>query len=307
MKKSDLEESQKLWKIVNKEKRIEQLLNSAQIYDADVQVAVIGLQRKFSEEAIKKAILLYHERDEWEFGETEDQRRNFFANVIAEARGKIAEKELEKMTRSGEGSQEHAKNFLSLALRVDIERMIHRGGRGGSYEIILNNELVVNVGPAESILSYRKVAAAFFDSGIAIPTIKNFKVISDNLLKIVEHVETTSEEEETIEWLAGFVGGMRSNPINLYEPSGDRDLALEKLSNGHFSALKNIDGSYYICLPAFLKYVRVVYQVPLNQKSIGARLSRIGFFKDRTSFRDANDKVRQLRVWISGTGFEKNI
>jgi hypothetical protein len=297
-----------LLQIINNDKSVKQVLNSGRIYEADVQVASIGLDRRFSHEAIIQVLKVYTDRLEWEFGTTEQQVKTFFENVLRDARSKNAERELERSSKTGT-STERAISLLSEALQVGVNKLVHRGGRGGRYEIILDDGANVEVGSAEDLLSYRKVAAAFYDNGIAIPVIKNFKVVSDALLKIVEHVETFSGDEETILWLTDFIKGSESSYLkaNLFESSDERDKALEGLANGNYNALKNIDGSFYLTIAKLLNFVRIVHHVPINLVSLGQKLSRLEFFKDRTSYRDEAGNTYQLRVWISPAGFDRNI
>lgn len=174
--------------------------------------------------------------------------------------------------------------------------------RFGKIELHLDDERVINLGTAKSVLSFRDAQAAIADvTGcvIKLPPKTKWEQVAQTIFNAIEIEEgfTYSEDDETRGWLERYCKGKllrsivdMSNAENLFD-------SLET----QYKGFRDKQGNVYISLDYFIRFVGGEYYTRLTLREAVERLGRLGFERKQIAARQG-DELRRKRLWVSPKG-----
>jgi hypothetical protein len=186
---------------------------------------------------------------------------------------------------------------------IPVCRVRKLGGKRGVFELILEDQSIVELGTASSVQSHREVSAAVFDAiGRTIPPLKGelWRKVIDAIGTAAEVEEIgSSPEEELRSWLRA---AERTTIRIVLDRSKPAELARHLRDGDHGPICFGPAGEFFVSLQPFIRYVQINFAVRPTWADVTLRLRRLGFRPERLSARD-KDGVAKGRFWISPRGF----
>lgn len=192
---------------------------------------------------------------------------------------------------------------IRRGLGIPVARVRKLGRKRGVFELVLEDNSVVELGTASNVQSHREVSAAVFDAvGRTIQPLKGelWRKVVDAIGKAATVEETGSApEEETMHWV-------RSAARNSLKLKLDRDKPGETaklLRDGADAPVYLGNDELFVCLPALIRHVHINHGVRPTWPEMALRLRRLGFRPELVSARD-KEGVAKARLWTSPRGFK---
>lgn len=194
---------------------------------------------------------------------------------------------------------------LSERLQTEVARVVRRGL---TLELELADGPRVDFGEVENALSPSKVERAVYVStgrALDLGSKREWAPFAERLARCAHVVESFSEEEETLQWIAG---ALRPRPFDLAERPDERKAAYggrgQWSTSGDRAAWRE-GGRVCVALESLETQLQINRRLPKGgMPELARRLGRVGFTRKRLSFiyepekGGAPEEVR-VRAWVA--------
>jgi hypothetical protein len=219
-------------------------------------------------------------------------------------RTSLADLQPRREFRNDDGDPEDPRVYVRRKLGLPIQRLVRRPADSGNlYDFELDDGRQVPVGA--SVLDPRTVEKVLEGRDVVIPYYPpaKWRKVAEALILIVENEQGVTATDITKAWIAGATDGRLGRPLNLADDA-DRAEAIEHgATNGGFWAT---DGVLYVYLDELEQHVRVHLKMPITRAQLVARLSRLGFTRERLREKkhDRGQVIARRVFWRSPAGFQ---
>lgn len=202
-----------------------------------------------------------------------------------------------------------------------LAAVVKRGGSDSTYELKLEDGSFIVLGSAYEVHQQAKVRAKLFDARARMPKhdARAWDDVLDAIRDAAEEVETFTEAEELMNYVAGYVkgqrtgkgeyGGLREMNLDLEtaEASRDEERFLNTIRHRRHKGF--VDGRrVYLSQAGFTLYINLIRSGRFSERDVAEMLSRHGFeYKQKTvAYVNASGERRTVnagRFWWSPEGY----
>jgi hypothetical protein len=188
--------------------------------------------------------------------------------------------------------------------RVPVKRVRKIGKARGEFDLILDDDSVIELGPAAQVLTPRTVQAAIADAlRVTIPELKRseWREIGAEIIRRAEVEDSGCEPEDE---LRGYVLDYVGNWVRRQEADGTTLEVVRILKKGH--PARTEDGRACLSLRRLHKFLRAG-ELRWTQPELAKKLTRSGWRNEQLTARDPargrDASPEKLRAWVSPAGW----